>query len=359
MKILHVCETAQGGVGTHINELVSLQIKSSVSNKIMLLAPREHLIQLPDVPSEIIRTFKRPSRIRGLFDLAFQFVSTVFLFKPDVIHIHSSVAGFVIRPLASLWLKPIVYCPHGWAMDRDQSRHSAQLIGFVEYLLSFLTSRIIAVSESEKMRGMQVGIPSKKLVKIYNGIKAEPPAFQAVQWDDSRLKVLFVGRFDRQKGIDVLLNAVAGLQDVICVRVLGNNVVGEDPVSFADYPHVEPLGWLNLSSVSAQMAVCDVVVMPSRWEGLPIVGIEAMRMKKPIIATRVGGVPELVEDGATGYLFDSGDDEALASLLIKAERDKLRQMGEYAHTVFLKSFVSDKMVSAVDGVYTEINRGLK
>jgi len=355
MKILHVCETALGGVGTHLNELIPLQLASGGQDQIILLAPRGHLALLTDIPPLALRTFWRPSRLLSLPFLAVRFIGAVVRFRPDIVHVHSTVAGIIVRLIAPFFQLKVIYCPHSWAMDREQSALMVRVISFVERALAKVTARIVAVSENERQRGLQIGIPAHKIITVLNGIKSQPPEYPPVEWTDPRLKLLFVGRLDRQKGIDVLLKAIDGLEDKVVVRVIGDRVVGDKHESFAAYPHVEHLGWLNSAAVNAQLAACDLVVMPSRWEGLPIVGLEAMRARKPLVAASVGGIPELVEEGKTGLLFPSDDHEALRRLLLHVERPVLRAMGEAAYQRFVDGFTAPNMAASIIAIYHSIS----
>jgi glycosyltransferase involved in cell wall biosynthesis len=354
LKILHVGESVKGGAGTHLNELIPLQVNDLGDSQVVVLVPQEHISHLRNVAPQNIRTFSRPSRLRGLPSLVLAVVKTLAEVKPDILHAHSTVAGVVVRVIGFFFSVPVVYCPHGWAMDIEQSALKRRVISLVEFGLSFFCKRIIAVSEYERRRGMDLGIPAAKIVTIHNGICCDPPTIRPAEWQDNRLKVLFVGRLDCQKGVDVLLKAIEGLNDCVTVKVIGDSVAGDKAVDFNKHPHVEPLGWLSLNDVAANMMACDVVVMPSRWEGFGLVAIEAMRLSKPVIASTVGGLPEIIADRETGILFPSGDAEALHGILVDASVSQLKWMGQAGHTRFLRCFVADKMCTEIWQVYKDV-----
>ncbi len=356
IKVLHVCETMLGGVGTYQNELVSLQQKALGAERVAFLGPYEDLVQVPDIARESVHTFARPSRLSGLPNLAFAFVRLARLFRPDIVHIHSTFAGLIARPLAALMGIPAVYCPHGWATDRYAPSLKKKAVALIERILARLCARVIAVSDSERARGVEIGIPPEKIAVIRNGLRAQPPAFTPAAWTDERIKLLFVGRLDRQKGIDVFLKALKGTEDKLCARVIGDKVADGAAVSFKDWPHIEPLGWQRIPDVAAQMAVCDALVMPSRWEGLPLVALEAMRLSRPVIGSRVGGIPEAVVDGVTGFLFASEDHEALRGILLSLDKETCRATGQRAGERFQKEFTADRMCESVLALYRDVVR---
>ncbi|MGE4351174.1 MAG: glycosyltransferase family 4 protein [Bdellovibrionales bacterium] len=351
MKILHVCETVIGGTGTYLNELIPLLQRDLGDANVRLVAPLEHLFQTPSIPHSTISLFHRPSRLRGLPFLCAAFLKEIRTFKPDIVHAHSSFAGVIARLIAPFFGIPVIYCPHGWATDRQQSGLSLTLTSCTERWLAKISSKIIAISAYERQRGIDLGIPADKIITIHNGLHEQAPAHEPIGWHDERLKVLFVGRLDKQKGADILLEATADLQSKVCVSIIGDSVVGHG-AALKIGPHVKAHGWLNRSAVCAFMADCDVVVVPSRWEGFGLVALEAMRLGKPVIASRVGGLTELVIDGKTGFLVAPEKAQDLAKLLQKTDKTTLAEMGKAGHDHFIKNFTAERMAHAVIDVYS-------
>lgn len=154
--------------------------------------------------------------------------------------------------------------------------------------------------------------------------------------DDARPLALFVGRLTHQKNVDLLLRAVAALEPGLRPRVA---LAGDGPLHDELQSTVrrlqldDDIRFLGERSDARElMQAADFVVLPSRDEGLSNVVLEAMAAGRPVMATRVGGNPELVKDGVTGLLFDSGDVDALAQALRRLAADPgLRaRMGEAA-----------------------------
>jgi glycosyltransferase involved in cell wall biosynthesis len=194
----------------------------------------------------------------------------------------------------------IVYCPHGWAFDIAAAGWKVRAVTLAEQALARFSDRVIAISQHEARQALRIGIGADRIQLAVNGLP-EAPSTPPAAWDDSRLKVLFVGRFDRQKGFDVLAKAAGVLRQRIVVRAAGAAVAGSGE-AVATPDNVQMLGWLDPVGVQAQLQACDVAVVPSRWEGFGFVAAEALRAGKPVIASRVGALPELVEDGFNGRL---------------------------------------------------------
>jgi glycosyltransferase involved in cell wall biosynthesis len=139
--------------------------------------------------------------------------------------------------------------------------------------------------------------------------------------------VLFVGRLDRQKGFDVFLDVMARLDGVAEGLAVGDYLVGEADARVRVPDNVTLLGWRGRTEVQSLYAHADLLIMPSRWEGLPLVALEAMRANLPILATRAGGLAEVIEDGVTGHFFDLRDPAGAAAWIRSATREMLAGYG--------------------------------
>ncbi len=356
MRLLHIAESTWGGCGTYLNEIVPLQAESTGAEQVRCLVPMQHVSHLVDVAPEMIWTFDRPDRLGGVPRLAIAIRAAVRLWKPDVIHAHSTFAGAVVRMLTCVQtMPPIIYCPHGWAFEIEQSPATKFATCFAERMLSYRTRRIIAISEAEKSQGERAGIRKSKFVVVPNGIQGKCPEERAA-WDDQRLKVLFVGRLDRQKGVDVLFAATRDLGASLSVRIIGEEVLSgrtsQEPRETVG--HIAFLGWRSKADVVAQINACDVVVMPSRWEGFGLVAVEAMRAGKPVIASSVGGLREIIEDGVTGLLVAPDDPMALTTALTRCDSSTLQRMGTAGRQRFLAHYTSDRTHAGLMQVYADV-----
>ncbi|WP_242098478.1 glycosyltransferase [Sphingomonas sp. CROZ-RG-20F-R02-07] len=344
MRVLHVAESAQGGVGTYLAEMLPYQARRLGIDHVRALLPDRHAAHVSGVDRRSVESWRRRGRsLLALLTLGIALVREVRRFRPTVIHAHSSFAGALVRLIYGWRRVPfrIVYCPHGWGFDRKSAGWKRWLVARVERALSGLCDRIVVISDHERRQGIGAGIAEQRMTLVLNGIADIAPARPA-RWDDPRIKVLFVGRLDHQKGFDTLLDAVEPLGGRLSVRVIGEAIVGRSGTRRAA-GSIETLGWRSLAEVAAEIAAADVVVIPSRWEGFGLVAIEAMRGGRAVVASTVGGLREIVVDGETGRLVSPDMPERLAHVLQQVGRDEWHAMGRAGRARYLARFTADRM----------------
>jgi glycosyltransferase involved in cell wall biosynthesis len=199
----------------------------------------------------------------------------------------------------------------------------------------------------------------RPMVQIYNGIVL-PPASPAV----TEPRLLFVGRLERVKGVDVLLNALAAAKGHVPglkLRIVGDGpqraelealtheLSLDDAVTFA--------GWIKSADIPAEYAAAGALVIPSVWpENLPTVCIEAMGSGLPVIGSDTGGIPELIQDGITGQIVPVGNPAALAAAITKLCRDPelMRSMSQDAVNA-AQTFSIENFGGHLEALYSEIS----
>lgn len=360
-RVLHVAETLPGGIATYLREIVPRQINDPGIGEVRVLAPLNQLIHLQDVPDAVLRGYQRSGRnLTSLWNLARELRFQVREFQPQILHLHSSFAGAVGR-LMRLWLPRglrIVYCPHGWAFLRDDKPLLKSLYVLVERLLARRADAWVAVSRHELQAAKTQGIASDHARVIFNGTGEAGPEDVSLSgdWDRQYLNLLFVGRHDRQKGLDVLLDAMSQLGNSrIRLHAAGEAVSAsaKDGRS-SDLANVRWLGWCSPAQLVACYRACDAVVIPSRWEGLPLVAIEAMRAGRAVLAARCGGLEEMVLDGVSGRLFPVEGVGELSRLLTALSSAELVQWGEAGRKIYEERYTIDASSAALSGLYRSL-----
>lgn len=222
---------------------------------------------------------------------------------PLVLTVHTSVAHTLV---AGDWRSATVKRVGG-VIERWGSRGAAAVIA--------LTPRLAGLARAG-------GVPGERVVVIPSGVREAlftvPDALIDPVPDVPRPRVLFLGRLHRQKGVDTLLAAVAKVPDVRLVVAGDGPLRGElerRAVALGIADRVRWLGFVAHDDVPALLRSADVLAMPSTYEELGTALVEAMYAGLPIVASRTGGIPDLVTDGADGLLVGSADPDALAGAL--------------------------------------------
>jgi glycosyltransferase involved in cell wall biosynthesis len=237
--------------------------------------------------------------------------------RPDIVHANSSKAGILGRTAAALVRVPVrIFTAHGWAFDAHSGTAST-LYRWADRLMAPLTTVTICVSERGRAAGVAAGTcRAERTVVIPTAVDAAT-AVQA-RHDGRPPRVVAVGRLAAPKDPITFVRALARVRAMPFTAV----IVGDGP----DRPGVEAEiraaglgGVVELAGerrdVQRLLLEADVFVLSSRSEGAPLSILEAMAAGVPVVASSVGGVPEIVEDATTGLLVPPGDAAALAAAL--------------------------------------------
>jgi len=360
LKVLHVAETSQGGVGSYLEEIVTCQVERYGSSRVRVVLPGEHAALFQRLPPETLCPFTMAGAGRLICMLRMTRLAwgLVRRWQPDVVHLHSSYAG-LLRPLLALMPgRPrVAYCAHGWAFDREGPRWLNWAIAKVEKACARSTDAVICISRHDQASALRAGMPPQRLVVVLNGVAdvpdppPQPQTPATARWPEGRLRILFVGRLDRQKGVDVLYEALRRLGDRAAAIVVGAPVVAEEAGASVVPSNARAIGWTTRDQINDLYRSAQVLVVPSRWEGFGLVALEAMRCGCAVVASRVGGLSEVVDNGVTGLLFEPGDAAGLAALLSTTSASKLAALGAAGRQRFERLFRIDRVDAELDALY--------
>lgn len=279
-------------------------------------------------------------------------------FKPDLIHAHSSSAGFLTR-LAIRNKIPTIFTAHGFAFSAGASLFRKIVAVIAEFVASRFCSKIICVSDYDRRLAIRYKIASPgKVVTVHNGIRA----LQPIPVDMRRNVFLSVGRLVRQKEFEILIKAFAEAK----IPHTKLEIIGDGPDrnfllkkirSLNAQDLISIVGEMSYEEVRIKMQESKVFFLISRHEGLPLTIIEAMSAGLPVVASNVGGVPEEI-GGGCGILVEN--DVRMVTNAIRRISDERLQiiMGEAARKKFLKDFTLDKFLSETEKVYEEVMNSL-
>jgi L-malate glycosyltransferase len=284
----------------------------------------------------------------------------------NVLHVHGYKAT-IIGALATRGLGiKVVKTEHGllepfpgWKALWSHSRLSVTTV--VERAASrFLTdARVFVSTDIKRHLVSEDDSPAHRV--IYNGIDpADLSGGVPDRADTSRFDIGIVGRVDKVKGHEVLLRAFARLRHLPSLRlhVLGTGPLEErcrqlsEDIGVSDVVHFHGFD----PAVHARMATLDLLVIPSLREGLPYVLLEAMYLKVPVVASRVGGMPEVLERDDCGVLVSANDPAPLAAAIERLYHDRplRRSLAERAFTVVRRQYLADRMVRQYGELYQQL-----
>ncbi len=305
----------------------------------------------------VVNMVRRPSPgrdVRAIIEMR----RLVTELTPDVVQVNSTKAGLITRLALIGTGIPAVFTAHGWAFSGRRGLAGICALA-VEKAMAPLSRAVVCVSDWDRSLAVDRGVaPRSRLRVIHNGIAAPDGPPQRGPWPRRPLLVC-VARLAPPKDIRLLLDALVqqGLEQW---RV---QIIGDGPERETLYRHLEDLGLSDRvqflgerRSVENYLRVADAFVLPSRWEGLPYSILEAMRWGLPVVASRVGGIPELVIDRVTGLLVTAGDVGALSSALRRLAEDGegARALGRAGHARVARHFTLDSMVTAYDDLFSSI-----
>ncbi|MFB9769834.1 glycosyltransferase family 4 protein [Lactiplantibacillus modestisalitolerans] len=361
MKIMYVItQGTWGGAQSHVYLLIEQQVKEQrevwlvvgtegrLTEQVKRNFPRVHVVVINQMCRRIapFKDVKTVIKLRRLLKKV----------SPDLVHLHSAKAGTIGR-LASKGIAPTVYTVHGWAFTVGVSKKRALMATFIERCLQPLTTHYICVSQFDYRLGKQ-----KRLMNmhhngevIHNGVKALQK--KAVVKDQSdQFLVTMAARFDVPKRQDLLIRAIANVPNRDQFKLI---LLGDGPKLNECKKIVAELGLESsvifkgsVTNVQDYYAKSDAVALISDYEALPLCIVEGMALGLPIIASNVGGIPELCQ--ANGVLVKN-ETRSITRALQKMMLNKTNcnTMGTLSKEMYQKEYTVKRMLLKTDAAYAE------
>ena len=247
--------------------------------------------------------------------------------KPDIVYLHSSKAGAVGRiALLFDFRTRILYNAHGWYFNATISNKKKKLYALIEKILALKATKIINISKAEYESALHYKIaPEKKMCIIENGIdftkfknndKNREKTRNNFKIKENEIIIGVVGRLSEQKDPITMIKAFELLHkkyNNTKLMYVGSGELEEAVKQYAKekniFNKVIVTGWVK--NVEQYIPAFDIAVLPSKWEGFGLVLIEYMACDKPIVATKVGGITNIIEDRKNGLLTEKDNYEML------------------------------------------------
>ena len=297
--------------------------------------------------------------------------------KPDIVHTHTSKAGILGRLAAWVVRVPIIiHTPHGHVFYGHFGRSLSRIFLRIERLLGRITHHQIALTPEEGNDYLNLGVskPGNSSVihsgvdvhRFSKGAKKRTMKREELAISPDSLVIGYVGWLIPIKGVNYLVTAMAKVAEEhpksLLVLVGKGDDKSEEEVRIKKQvanldltDRVRFLGWRP--DVDELMGCFDIFVLPSLNEGMGRVLVEAMAAGVPIVASRIGGIPDLVKDGKNGVLVRPADATALEKIIsdLLADEEKRNRMAE-AGKKMCRSYSTEAMVGKIDDLYRELLR---
>lgn len=333
IRILHVAQAA-GGVDRYIRMFLKYLDKEKFEN-ILVCSQDFHEEDYRD----LVDSFEQVEMTRAIGSSDLKAIKEVRAlikkYNPDIVYAHSSKAGAITR-VADIGLKNhCVYNPHGWAFNMRCSAKKKAMYTAIEKIAAPFCDKIICISDAEKQSALDKKICREdKLQVIFNGVDIESYE-NGVRGTIKRIDlnipedafvVGMVGRMSPQKAPDVFVRMAKHVKDEVpnAHFIIVGNGNQEDEIrkyaednGFSNSLHIT--GWVD--NPMSYVELFDVACLLSRWEGFGLALPEYMMAGKPIVASRVDAIPNIIRNGENGLLVEVDDDIGASKAVLRILRE--------------------------------------
>lgn len=333
IRILHVAQAA-GGVDRYIRMLLKYLDKEKFEN-ILVCSQDFHEEDYRD----LVDSFEQVEMTRAIGSSDLKAIKEVRAlikkYNPDIVYAHSSKAGAITR-VADIGLKNhCIYNPHGWTFNMRCSAKKKAMYTAIEKIAAPFCDKIICISDAEKQSALDKKICKEdKLQVIFNGVDIEAyenEVHGAVKRKDLNIPedafvVGMVGRISPQKAPDVFVKMAKHVKDEVpnAHFIIVGNGNQEDEIrkyaednDFSNSLHIT--GWVD--NPMSYVELFDVACLLSRWEGFGLALPEYMMAGKPIVASRVDAIPNIIRNGENGLLVEVDDDIGTSKAVLRILRE--------------------------------------
>ena len=373
---------SHGGLARHVQDLSEALVRKGIEVFVVTQGsaelPADEIINGVRVLRTIPVAVTANNFVEDILQLNFQLLErALVLFREldnnlDIIHGHDWLVFWASKVLKQSFTTPLIYTIHATEFGRNQGIYNdmQRYINDLEWYASFEAWKLIVCSQymNNEVRNL-FQVPEDKAVVIGNGVNEEnyrgdsSPAYRDFYASPDEDIVFYVGRIVREKGIQVLIQAIP--------EILKTNpktkfvIAGKGPYldnlrSLAEYLGVAErvyfTGFISDRERNNLYRIADVAVFPSLYEPFGIVALEAMVTRTPVIVSEVGGLAEFVRDGENGLTVKPNDPQQLAEKIrfLLNNKDRAREMASRAYEIVKRDFTWDEIANKTLAVYEEV-----
>jgi glycosyltransferase involved in cell wall biosynthesis len=357
-KILYVVTRAErGGAQTQVLELLQSTRgyfeAALATGETGFLTDEAQALGVPVFPvKHLAAPFKPLDDLRAFAELS----KIIRSYRPDLIHAHSSKAGILARIAARFHRTPCVFTVHGWAFSQGVSFRRKCLALPAEWLAGSLGAAIITASEFDRDLALRYSICNPDRITTILAAKSDDPTRANPEAGDPPA-ITMVARFCPQKDHLTLLRALSEVKTPFRLRL-----AGDGPMLDRARITAEQLGLMsktdflgNCSHIADLLSTTQICALISRYEGLPVSILEAMRAGLPVIATDTGGVSEAVRHNWNGLLVERGDySQVRAAFETLLQNPAMRaEFGRNSRRAFERNFRVETMIERTFALYEQ------
>lgn len=298
------------------------------------------------------------TKVITLFSAIFKLIFKCLFTNIKIIHIHgSSYNSFwrkrILINIAAFFKKKIVYHIHGAEFHLFYEQNKKEVTNVLKKV-----DAVITLSDSWKDFFNKIGINNTYVIPNITP-KTEP----ILRSDSTKtIKITFIGTICQRKGaydiVEMVKEYQESLKNKVKISLYGNGEINSIELLIKQYNLtniIECPGAVNFTEICEILRDCDIFILPSYNEGLPIAILEAMSYSLPVISTPIGGIPEVLKDGENGFLITPGDKKALYNTIIKLATDKEQRMsmGELSYRKVQPHF-PENVSARLENIYKEL-----
>lgn len=371
IRILHIAQAA-GGVERYLQLLMKYLDQECFENILVcsqdycITGFKENVFQIEQIEMQ---------RAIGFSDIKATLLVRKIIkqYKPDIVYAHSSKAGAIARVAnVGLWNK-CIYNPHGWAFKMKVSKKKQAVYTWLERIMALFCDKIVCISDAESQSALEKRICKvDKLKVIFNGV--DMGAYESAEHGlvkrsdlgipEDAFVVGMVGRLSPQKAPDIFIRMAKLVKDSVESAhfiIVGNGEQWEEVLEYARKNRfvgsVHITQWVN--NPMDYIELFDVACLLSRWEGFGLVIPEYMMAGKPVVATEVDAIPNLIQHGTNGLLVEVDNAEAASEAVLRLKNDvKLRnQLIVQGYKDVREKYDAKRVSEQHDGLFKEMYFG--
>ncbi|TWO34422.1 glycosyltransferase family 4 protein [Seonamhaeicola sediminis] len=354
LKVVHISEAFAGGVYLYIKEICRFTEENYDVQNFVIFSGKRQGTDFNKFPEDFSKSttlikvdMEREISLLKDFNVVLKVSKIVKEILPDVIHSHSSKGGAIGRIVAKKYGRAkSFYTPNGYSfLRKDISKFKQSIFKFSELFLSyFMGATTIACGDTEYDYAKRMG----KATLIRNAVNVEEVSKHQSKKKSDRMVIGTIGRLSPQKN-PFLFNAIAEKYKEVDFVWVGDGKLKSRLIS----ENIKITGWLNREQTLTELGRFDIYIQTSLWEGLPFTIIEAMALRKPIVATNIVGNKDAVSNWKNGFLCDSQEDFINSIKQLIENESQRKKMANHSLILVNELFNQNKNLKKLFKVYKD------